>query len=73
MIIKKEWAGKWEIDLISIKKIVVWVLIAVALFYTANVEIVDEVIGEYIDPKLISLIAMFVLFVREQLKHDYSK
>ena len=74
-MIKKSGAGKWELDLISVKKIIIWAM-AIASVIVSNTDLVTEILSPYLYPKIITLIlgvCTIALLVREQMKHDYSK
>ena len=73
-MIKKSWAKKGQIDWISIKKLAIWIAVFIAWFYLLNQWAVNTLIGEYIkNPAILAVVIPFILYVMEQLNHDYSK
>ena len=73
-MIKKEWAGKGEIDLISVKKIIIWLLATLSSFYLLNIDIINNYLSQYItDPQLLSIVVAGLLYVSEEFRKNYSK
>jgi len=70
---KLKGAGKGELDRISIKKIILATIIMAATFYVANPDMVNGVIGDFVNAKTLMLLSTLILYVREHLNHDYSK
>ena len=72
-MIKKSWAKKGELDLISIKKFAIGIVSVLAGFYLLNIESVNALLWQYInDPILLALIPWLLLYVSEELRKDYS-
>lgn len=73
-MIKTKWAGKGELDLVSLKKLVIWLVTTLASFYALNTELVNNYLWQYIsDPQLLSLVVAGLLYISEEIRKDYSK